>query len=75
MEFTYDQAMDELCRRADEYEKLKALIEQSKLVEVVRCGECKHFDKYRDGTKRGACNKHNSHVNIDGYCSYGERRE
>ena len=49
------------------------------VVEVVRCRECKHFDKnkgYRD-TKFSFsfCNKFHHNITTENdFCSYGERR-
>ena len=43
-----------------------------KAVEVIRCKDCKHYNVYR-------LECHNAHMNgyigIEGYCSYGERRD
>lgn len=47
------------------------LIDNS-VVPVVRCKDCKHYNVFR-------LECHNGHMNgvigIDGFCSYGERRE
>ena len=40
------------------------------VVEVVRCGECKHF-----GTDNCALDTYLWDVIEDGFCSYGERRD
>ncbi len=41
-------------------------------VEVVRCKDCKHYNLFR-------LECHNAHMNgyigIDGFCSYGERKD
>ena len=38
-------------------------------IDVVTCGECKHFLKYRDLPTK--CVFHLSHVNANDFCSYG----
>ena len=46
------------------------------VVPVVRCKDCKHFRLY-NGFKRGECRlfcELNSSMQINDYCSYGERR-
>ena len=46
-------------------------------VEVVRCKDCKHCRKALDGAEDSfwGCWYWNDAVELDGYCSYGERRE
>ena len=44
------------------------------VVEVVRCEDCKHSDK-ADYSASVCCNFFPKIVNLDDYCSYGERRE
>lgn len=50
-------------------------------VEVVRCGECKHFHEYpvvgtNDPSGWGKCTKIGMDIDltINDFCSYGERR-
>lgn len=53
------------------------------VVEVVRCKDCKYYDKYEwCGKIYHRClgvwdisEHHNADVNEDDYCSYGERKE
>lgn len=42
------------------------------VVEVVRCKDCKYYNLYHL-----ACvyPRHNGNINVDGFCSYGERKE
>ena len=42
-------------------------------VEVVRCGECKNFERHND-TNWGVCWQFGSEVVDDSYCSYGEKK-
>lgn len=42
-------------------------------VEVVRCGNCKHFDLRSDGRSMYYCCKHNHPVNDSDYCSDGKK--
>ena len=46
------------------------------MVSVVRCKECKHFEK-NDSILRGEwwCDLWADTIEDDGYCSYGERSE
>lgn len=44
-------------------------------VEVVRCGNCKHFDLWSDGRSMCHCSKHDRQVNGSDYCSDGEKGE
>ena len=56
-------------------------IEQSPTVdavEVVRCKDCKRWDRFCDtygACKTGQCFLHNTRMGEDDFCSYGERRE
>lgn len=43
-------------------------------VEVVRCGECKHWEAHCNG-KAGICPKRKGVARADDFCGYGERRE
>lgn len=42
------------------------------LIEIVRCGECKHW--YNDADCGMACEFTNMGQPINGFCSYGERK-
>lgn len=44
------------------------------MVEVVRCGECKHW-KQRDNREYGLCAKHRGVWLNSDYCSKGEYKE
>lgn len=44
-------------------------------VEVVRCGECKHYIVEGITTQYGWCHEYKHSVNEDDYCSYGERKK
>ena len=41
---------------------------------VVRCKECKFTDGFRE-FDYATCHRRNNVVRVDGFCSYGERRE
>ena len=45
-------------------------------IDIVRCKECKHFEK-NDSILRGEwwCDFWADTIEDDGYCSYGERKE
>ena len=49
-------------------------IEKIKGIDIVRCKECKHFEK-NDSILRGKwwCDLWADTIEDDGYCSYGER--
>lgn len=51
-------------------------IRQIKGIDVVRCKECKHFEK-NESILRGEwwCDLWMDTIEDDGYCSYGEREE
>lgn len=48
-------------------------IENGTLVEVVRCKDCKHFQK--SNLNFGDCKYMYNEVQIDDYCSYGKLKE
>ena len=43
------------------------------VVEVVRCGECKHWSKYMAGL--GTCDKLKTDMGERSYCCYGEVKD
>lgn len=43
------------------------------LIDIVRCGECKHW--YNDADCGMACEFTNMKQPSDGFCNWGERRE
>lgn len=43
-------------------------------VEVIRCGECKEFEKKRHPVFAGYCKEFDSYMSDDDFCSYGERK-
>lgn len=43
------------------------------VIELVRCKECKYYDNEDYGEPTRYCTWHESVVNADDYCSYGER--
>ncbi len=45
------------------------------VVEVVRCGECRHYLLWSDGRELHHCDKHDRVAFADDFCSYGERRD
>lgn len=47
-------------------------IADSDAVEVVRCKDCKNYDVFRLECHNGHMN---GYIGIDGFCSYGERKE
>lgn len=51
-------------------------IEKIQGIDIVRCGECK-FREANKSIYRGAwyCSNHGDTVDLDDYCSLGERRE
>ena len=42
-------------------------------IDIVRCGECKYYDDEDYGEPTRYCTWHESVVEADGFCSYGER--
>ena len=42
---------------------------------VIRCKDCKYYDNEDYGEPTRYCTWHESVVNADDYCSYGEREE
>lgn len=58
-------------------------IENAPSIDIVRCGECKHWDDRRKDawwSEEGACDRtsrlgYATYRNHDDFCSYGERRE
>ena len=59
-----------------------ALLPTADVVEVVRCGKCKHGEvsimpKSKDGEEEIACycNAKNKVTDLEYYCAYGERRD
>lgn len=48
------------------------LFKEKDIVEVVRCKDCKHYV-----VQRLECRypRHNGIIGIDGFCSYGERKD
>ena len=56
--------------RADE---ILAQIDRELSIDIVRCGECKHFIEYKG--IRSSCVFHLSAVKADDFCSYGCRKE
>lgn len=48
-------------------------------VEVVRCKDCKYWERLTDGNLCGDCNGHRNGLQVeytteDDFCSYGEKR-
>ena len=58
---------------------IKALVEGGTLVEVVRCRECRYYDRsFPHSTyipDAFYCKYINTHFKEDFYCAYGERRD
>lgn len=54
----------------DHFTKLICLAPTVDAVEVVRCRDCKHWDK-----DFGWCDKKRIHMVSDDFCSYGERKD
>lgn len=45
-------------------------------VEVCRCADCKHWERYvHDRGDDSRCGFHNRQIGRDGYCAWGQRRE
>lgn len=53
----------------------EAIIQDAPSIEIIRCRECKWFDDKDYGEPTRYCTWHESVVNADDFCSYGERRE
>ena len=54
----------------------RMVINSAPSIDLVRCKECRWYRVYAD--KHGCrerCDRTMLKVNIDGFCSYGERRE
>lgn len=57
-------------------EKLKDLILVAPSVDIVRCGECKHWIDDRKGEDdMGTCGLTHYFTNANDFCSYGEPKE
>lgn len=61
--------------------KLLDKVPAADVVEVVRCGQCRHFHEYpykgtNDPSGWGKCKQINMDINltINDFCSYGERK-
>ena len=74
---------DEFFEGLSDIEKAKVLqwmisAPTADVVEVVRCADCKHCNKYKNWNNREYlgcnCNCDVTEVKADHYCSYGERR-
>ena len=50
------------------------MIDSAPSIDIVRCKECKYFDDKDYGEPTRYCTWHESVVNADDFCSYGERR-
>ena len=74
-ELTFDRLTDSICQ--GQAEDVVAEAPTIDAVPVVRCGECKHYDKFSTWS---ACTYwsgdpyEQASVNDDDFCSYGERR-
>lgn len=44
------------------------------VVEIVRCGECKHHEVCKNGVN-GWCNEHERPTDVTYFCADGERKE
>ncbi len=61
---------------------LRATVNDAPSIDIVRCGECKHWDDRRNDawwSKEGACSLTSrlgdaTYRNHDDFCSYGERK-
>ena len=67
------KTLRELWRETNDswYEETFNMAIKALSVDIVRCGECKHW--YNDADTGTACEFTNMHEDADGYCSYGER--
>ena len=55
---------------------LTSRAEDCPLIEIVRCRECKHWERYvHDRGDDSRCDFHNRQIGRDGYCAWGHRRE
>lgn len=63
----------EINRLRAKIDKLTA--EKNKMVEVVRCKDCKHSEDPNGEWLQRYCNYHEFFPNDDDYCSHGEERE
>ena len=58
------------------FEELKRIVEQAPSIDIVRCGECKHWIDDRKGQDdMGTCRLTHYFTNADDFCSYGEPKE
>ena len=48
-------------------------IDSAPSIDIVRCGECKYYDDEDYGEPTRYCTLHESAVEADDFCSYGER--
>lgn len=55
-----------------QYEKGYADGKADAMADFVRCKDCKHYNVYRLECHNGHMN---GYIGIDGFCSYGERKE
>ena len=62
----------ELCQATSEMVNCYPCFQDKDIVKVVRCKDCKHYV-----VQRLECRypRHNGIIGIDGFCSYGERKE
>lgn len=62
----------ELCQVTSDMVNCYPCFQDKDIVEVVRCKDCKHYV-----VQRLECRypRHNGIIGIDGFCSYGERKD
>lgn len=67
-----DSVVSRLCKERDELRQLleKQFEAYKQAVEVVRCKDCKHYDKRSD-----FCEAIGFSCLPDNFCSYGERKD
>jgi hypothetical protein len=67
-----DERIEQLEAELDEY---RQKIADGRLVEVVRCGKCRHYNTTGCSDGCGWCENMDRGVFDEHYCSRGERRE
>lgn len=65
----YDDGYEDALDRVDDWMDAQPTVDA---VKVVRCKDCKHYNVYRLECHNGHMN---GYIGIDGFCSYGERKD
>ncbi len=54
---------------------IKNVLDSTEAIDVVRCKDCQHTDYSGCADGIAYCMEHSCYVNVNGFCSCGEREE